>query len=278
MQRFKELLKRAFTPITIMFIPHSNVKPLSMKIPSVGILISAILCITASAYIFSVAINAVEYRRMEEKLNYYSGQFVELNQTMSALKKAEGELRSLFSFKTKEAILENMDDSDNGSVDMEALQEQIKMTMESVVEIKDYLNQERDIYQATPKGWPVKGRISSSYGYRDHPRTGRKDFHTGMDIAANSGEPVRATADGVVSFAGWSGGNGNLIALEHGFEYSTYYAHNKSVLVKVGQRVKRGDIIGHVGSTGNSTGPHLHYEVWKKGKAVNPYTFVEGRL
>jgi len=104
MQRIKLLLKRAFTPLTIMFIPHSSLKPLSIKIPSVGILISAIVCVTVSVYIFSVAVNAAEYRRMEEKLNYYSGQFVEIGHTISALKNTEGELRKLFSFKTKEAI------------------------------------------------------------------------------------------------------------------------------------------------------------------------------
>jgi murein DD-endopeptidase MepM/ murein hydrolase activator NlpD len=276
MPKVKVLLKRAFTPITIMFIPHSDAKPRSLKIPSVGILISAVLCITSFIYIYTVSVNAVEYRKMEERLNYYSGHFVEMSQTMSALKNAEMELRKLFSFKTKEAILENMDSSDNGSIDMEALQEQIKRTMEDVGEIREYLSQERDVYLATPMGWPVEGRISSSYGYREHPKTKKRDFHSGMDIAADAGLPVKATADGVVSFAGWSGGNGNLIALEHGLGYSTYYAHNRSVLVKVGQKVKRGDVIGHVGSTGNSTGPHLHYEVWKKGKAVNPYTFVKG--
>jgi murein DD-endopeptidase MepM/ murein hydrolase activator NlpD len=88
---------------------------------------------------------------------------------------------------------------------------------------------------------------------------------------------VRATADGIVSFSGWSGGNGNLVVLEHGFGYSTFFAHNKKVNVKVGQIIKRGDIISYIGSTGNSTGPHVHYEVWKDGKSVNPYKYLKGR-
>ena len=277
MQRIKLLIKKAFTPITIMFIPHSDVKALRIKVPSIGILACIVLLFIGMGYVFSVAVDAFEYNRMKERLNYYSGQFVEMKKTMTSLKNAEGEFRRLFSFKTKEDVLENIDTSDNGSIDMETLKDQIKLTMESVGEIKDYLSQERDLYLATPKGWPVEGRISSPYGYREHPQTGLRDFHSGMDIASEPGTPVKATADGIVSFAGWSGGSGNLVALEHGLGFSTYYAHNRLVVVKVGQKIKRGDILSYVGSTGNSTGPHLHYEVWKEGRSLNPSTYIEGR-
>jgi murein DD-endopeptidase MepM/ murein hydrolase activator NlpD len=277
MQRIRLLIKKAFTPIRIMLIPHTNRKALQVKVPSVGIFASVILWFIGMIYVFSVAVDAFEYNRMKEKLNYYSGQFVEMKKTMTSLKNAEGEFRRLFSFKTKEHVLENIDTSDNGSIDMETLKDQIKLTMESVGEIKDYLSQQKDLFLATPKGWPVAGRISSPYGYREHPKTGLEDFHSGMDIASEPGTPVKATADGIVIFAGWSGGSGNLVALEHGLGFSTYYAHNRLVAVKVGQKVKRGDILSYVGSTGNSTGPHLHYEVWKEGKALNPSTYIEGR-
>ena len=277
MQRIKLLLKKAFTPITIMFIPHSDVKALRIKVPSIGILASIVLLFIGMGYVFSVAVDAFEYNRMKQRVNYYSGQFIEMKKTMTSLKNAEEEFRRLFSFKTKERVLENIDTSDNGSIDMETLKNQIKLTMESVGEIKDYLSQERDLYLATPKGWPVAGRISSPYGYREHPKTGVRDFHSGMDIASEPGTPVKATADGIVSYAGWSGGSGNLVALEHGLGFSTYYAHNRLVVVKIGQKVKRGDILSYVGSTGNSTGPHLHYEVWKEGRSLNPSTYIEGR-
>ena len=277
MQRIRLLIKKAFTPITIMLIPHTNRKALQVKVPSVGIFASVILWFIGMIYVYSVAVDAFEYNRMKENLNYYSGQFIEMKKTMISLKNAENEFKKLFSFKTKERVLENIDTSDNGSIDMEALKDQIKLTMESVGEIKDYLNQQKDFYLATPKGWPVAGRVSSSYGYRAHPQTGARDFHSGMDIASNPGTPVKATADGIVSFAGWSGGSGNLVALEHGLGFSTYYAHNRLVVVKVGQKVKRGDILSYVGSTGNSTGPHLHYEVWKEGRPLNPSAYIEGR-
>jgi murein DD-endopeptidase MepM/ murein hydrolase activator NlpD len=277
MQRIRLLIKKAFTPITIMLIPHTNRKALQVKVPSVGIFASVILWFIGMIYVFSVAVDAFEYNRMKENLNYYSGQFIEMKKTMISLKNAENEFKKLFSFKTKERVLENIDTSDNGSIDMETLKDQIKLTMESVGEIKDYLSQQKDLYLATPKGWPVAGRVSSPYGYREHPKTGERDFHSGMDIASNPGTPVKATADGIVSFAGWSGGSGNLVALEHGRGFSTYYAHNRLVAVKAGQKVKRGDILSYVGSTGNSTGPHLHYEIWKEGRSLNPVTYIEGR-
>jgi len=277
MHRIKLLIKKAFTPITIMLIPHTDRKALQVKVPSVGVFASVILWFIGTVYVFSVAVDALEYNRMKESLNYYSGQFSEMRKTMTSLKNAEAEFRRIFSFKTKERVLENIDTSDNGSIDMENLKEQIKLTMESIGEIKDYLSQQRDLYMSKPKGWPVDGQVSSSYGYRLHPKTGARDFHSGMDIAADPGLPVKATADGIVSYAGWSGGSGNLVALEHGFGFSTFFAHNRLVAVKVGQKVKRGDILGYVGSTGNSTGPHLHYEVWKEGKALDPITFIEGR-
>ena len=90
------------------------------------------------------------------------------------------------------------------------------------------------------------------------------------------GSPVMATADGIISYAGWSGASGNLVVIEHGFGYSTGYAHNKKILVSIGQKVKRGDVVAYVGSTGRSTGPHVHYEVWIDRKPVNPKTYIGG--
>lgn len=277
MHRVRTFLKKAFTPITIMLIPHSDAKSLRIKVPSIGILASIVAWSVGVGYILTVAIDTFEYNRMKTKLDYYSGQFMELKSTMSALKKTEIEFNKLFLNKSKEKVLENIDTSDNGSLDMESIKKQIAVTMETVGEIKDYLSQQRDLYVATPKGWPVEGHISSPFGEREHPRSGEEQFHNGMDIAAEPGRPVTATADGIVSFAGWSGGSGNLVAIAHGMGYSTFYAHNKMVAVSVGQKVKRGQVIAYIGSTGNSTGPHVHYEVWHDGHPVNPDKFLSGR-
>lgn len=277
MSRLMKFLRKSFTPVTIMLIPHSNSRPLSLKIPSIGIIFSVAIWLTGSLYVVSMAVDTFEYHNMKQKLNYYSGQFIELNATMNALKKAESEFMRLFSLGTKEKVLESIPATDSGSIDMEALRDQIMNTMERVEGIKEYLKGQKDIYLATPKGWPVEGRITSSYGNRQNPVRGGYDFHSGVDISAGSGTPVRATADGVVSFSGWSGGSGNLVVIEHGFGYSTFYAHNSLNVVKVGQYIKRGDVVSHAGSTGSSTGPHSHYEIWKDGRHINPKPFLEGR-
>ncbi len=279
MYKIKRFLKRLFTPVTIMMIPHDSKRTINIKLPSIGVFSSVLLWLVGSVYVVSIAIDTVEYYDMKSKLNFYTSQFVELKSTISTLEKAEAEFKRILSFKSKEKILENVDTKinthDAGSLDMDILKDQIKNTVEKVTDIKEFLRNQKDIYMATPKGWPIVGRITSEFGGRENPIHGKQEFHSGLDISASMGAPVKATADGIVSFSGWSAGNGNLVVIEHGFGYSSFYAHNSSNAVKVGQKVKRGDIIAHIGSTGNTTGPHLHYEVWHNGKAVNPMSFIK---
>lgn len=279
MYKVKRFFKRLFTPITIMLIPHDSKRTINIKVPSIGIVTSVMLWLLGSVYVVSIAINTIEYYNMKNKLNFYTSQFIELKSTISMLEKAEAEFKRLLSFKSREKILENVDTKitthDAGSLDMDLLKDQIKNTVEKVAEIKEFLRNQKDIYMATPMGWPVIGRVSSEFGMRENPRYGGQEFHSGLDISAPTGTPVKATADGIVSFSGWSAGNGNLVVIEHGFGYSTFYAHNSSIVVKVGQKVKRGDIIAYSGATGNTTGPHLHYEVWQNGRAVNPMAFIK---
>ncbi len=220
MHKVKRFVKKAFTPITIMVVPHSKTSPINVKVPFIGIFTSLILCCFGIVYVISIAVDTFEYYKTKEKLNYYTQQFTELNATISALKKAENEFKRLFSLGSREKVLENVDTSDSGSIDMETLKQQIRETIESVGEIKDYLRIQRDLYVATPKGSPVVGRISSHYGQREHPRSGEENFHSGIDISSSPGNPVKATADGIVSFSGWSGGSGNLVVLEHGHGFS----------------------------------------------------------
>jgi murein DD-endopeptidase MepM/ murein hydrolase activator NlpD len=127
--------------------------------------------------------------------------------------------------------------------------------------------------------FPVSGTVSSPYGRRKDPFTGEVDFHHGIDIASTAGSEIFAAADGRVVFSGWKQGYGNVVTIDHGNGYSTLYAHNEKNLVEVGEEVTADQLIAHVGSTGRSTGPHLHYEVRKNGKAINPETvtrFSEG--
>jgi murein DD-endopeptidase MepM/ murein hydrolase activator NlpD len=279
MYRIKRFTKRLFSPVSIMLIPHDCKKTINIKMPSIGIFISVFLWLAGTFYLGSMAIDAFEYQRMKQMVDNYNAQFTELKPTILMLKKAEAEFKSLLSRGGKKEILESVgnkpEPDDSGSLDMESLKEDIRKTAESVASVREYLNEQRDIYISTPSGWPVQGRLTSHFGNRQNPRGGGMQFHSGMDISIPSGTPVRATADGVVTFSNWHSGNGNLVVLEHGFGYSTFFAHNKSNVAQVGQKVKRGEIIAYSGSTGNSTGPHVHYEVWRNGRAVNPKDFLE---
>ena len=122
--------------------------------------------------------------------------------------------------------------------------------------------------------YPVNGRISSNYGYRVHPISGARRLHAGMDIAAGTGTPIGAAGNGTVIFAGWRGGYGNCIMIDHGGGIVTLYGHQSSLATSVGQSVSTGQTIGYVGSTGYSTGPHLHWEVRVNGSPVDPRGYV----
>lgn len=117
-------------------------------------------------------------------------------------------------------------------------------------------------------------RFTSDYGMRTHPVTGRRAGHKGIDMAAPTGTPIYATADGTIDMAEWYGGYGNFIKIEHGGDLETRYGHLSKLNVRPGQEVKKGDLIGFVGSTGRSTGPHLHYEVRIAGEAVDPTPYL----
>jgi murein DD-endopeptidase MepM/ murein hydrolase activator NlpD len=140
--------------------------------------------------------------------------------------------------------------------------------------VRDSVERRHALASATPSVWPVAGWLSSSYGKRTDPFTKGPDFHPGLDISADYGQPVLATGDATVSTAGANGAYGNMITLDHGFGMVTKYGHLSRIAVVNGQQVKRGDVIGYVGSTGRSTGSHLHYEVWMNGRLTDPMTLL----
>lgn len=132
--------------------------------------------------------------------------------------------------------------------------------------------------RVNPKGRPVrKGWISSFYGKRTDPLTGKASWHKGVDFAGKYGNDVVAVGDGVVSWSGDRFGYGNLVEIKHGNGYVTRYAHNQENLVSVGDQVKQGQTIALMGSTGRSTGPHVHFEVWRNGKPVDPARYISSR-
>jgi len=134
----------------------------------------------------------------------------------------------------------------------------------------------QELAAATPSIWPAHGWLTGTFGGRSDPFTGEPGFHQGLDISTEKGQPVFATADGSIEAASYSGDYGNLIVLKHAFGLVTRYGHLSSFTVKPGQQVKRGEVIGYVGSTGRSTGAHLHYEILANGKLINPLQLLTG--
>ena len=127
---------------------------------------------------------------------------------------------------------------------------------------------------ATPSIWPTHGWFSARFGRREDPFTGNEEFHTGIDLSTDKGQPVFATAAGTVESASYNGAYGNMIVLDHGFGLKTRYAHLSGFAVRPGDRIERAAVIGYVGATGRATGPHLHYEVLVNGQLVDPIQFL----
>ncbi|NBX75936.1 MAG: M23 family metallopeptidase [Proteobacteria bacterium] len=147
-----------------------------------------------------------------------------------------------------------------------------------LVRIQNLIIQGQMMMRAVPASLPVRGRISSVFGPRRHPRSQDFRLHAGVDIVARFGSPVVATADGRVVFSGERQGYGKVVVLDHGFGYQTVYAHNSQLSVPVGARVARGQVIARVGKSGHTTGTHLHYEVRKNGEPIDPKPYLKKQM
>lgn len=167
---------------------------------------------------------------------------------------------------TERSLLQSMDD----------LSAQFSWQAEQM-QLLESLLLDRDVDRSLmPSLRPItSGYASSSFGYRTDPFTGKREFHKGLDFHSGRGAPVLAVADGVASFVGKRSGYGNVVEIDHGGGYMTRYAHNQENMVKPGQRIRAGEQIAKMGSTGRSTGPHVHFEVWVNGRVVNPYQYLK---
>ena len=165
----------------------------------------------------------------------------------------------------------------NTTQKMDMLNRQLYIQSKSFDEVVELFKDQDEMLQSIPAIQPVANkdlkRTASGYGTRIDPIYKTAKFHAGMDFSANTGTPVYATGNGRVKKAGWQSGYGKIIIVDHGFGYETWYAHLNKYNVRVGQKVIRGEVIGEVGNTGKSTGPHLHYEVHLKGKVMNPVNY-----
>jgi murein DD-endopeptidase MepM/ murein hydrolase activator NlpD len=275
--------------VTLLFIPHDGGRTIGFKLPVIGLIGGVVLGFIVVLFALISTTKIVDYHSLKKDLAYYQKNTSALKAkydkdigtlkiTLAQLRKTENELKNLVNMGSREKIIKSVSVRDNventGSIEIGEIEKEIEKRLNSVEELKLYLKEQKSIYLSTPIGYPVKGYLSSGFGWRIHPITKKRSFHTGVDIVAASGTPIHCTADGIVSYEGKTKYNGNFIVVEHGYGFSTVYAHNARNLVKTKQRVKRGDIIAYLGSTGRTTGPHLHYEVWRNRKKVNPLSYL----
>ena len=154
------------------------------------------------------------------------------------------------------------------------LEREAKSREEALGELEKILLRKKDLFASTPNIFPVQGWISSGFGRRRNPFTKKRELHQAIDIVAPWGTEVKAAAQGKVTFSGWLGPYGLSIKVRDGYGYSTVYGHLSRIMVKKGSWVSKGEVIGRLGSTGHSTGPHLHFEVWLNGKPTDPLDFM----
>jgi murein DD-endopeptidase MepM/ murein hydrolase activator NlpD len=179
-----------------------------------------------------------------------------------------GPLTALDLESSNTAIFDRLDDT------AVVLAEGAGIRADSLEVLLGQLDDKRERLVSMPSIWPSKGWLTSRFGTRVSPFTGRRQAHSGIDIAASSGTPIHAPARGRVTFAGRKGPLGNALVLDHGFGVKTVYGHTQEILVKTGDTVERGTMIAKIGSSGRSTGPHLHYVVEVKGKARDPLDYI----
>jgi murein DD-endopeptidase MepM/ murein hydrolase activator NlpD len=238
-------------------------------------------------------------RQLIEEKNFYSKKVEEALDILQNVKKIEMQVMGMLGMKSLRNIIENYpvggtetDDKLNLSLELSNLFDRTRFEanvnevkreawhqQQGIKNIEGFLAKQRDVLLSTPSIWPVFGYITSGYGWRTHPLTKRREFHRALDIYSPLGRntPIRATTRGRIILAGWAGSLGRTVIIDHGNGFSTRYCHCSNILVKQRETVEQGQIIAYVGNTGLSTGNHVHYEVWYRGKPVNPVQFVKGR-
>ncbi len=307
MRLVETLKKRLGRQLTVMLIPHNSASPIRLNF-SVPFLLSIALAWTGlTVWSGFIASRHVDYWRtkadehvLRAKMWYFTQEMRRSREYLDRVRETEIALQGLLNMKTRKAIVESdramggptvVDKKDlmnlvSGrrstlSIDeMHSELQTVKQNGSDVIsnyeEISEYIKDQRTIFRTTPRDWPTLGRLTSVFGLRHSPFEQESgEFHNGLDIANALGTPIHATADGVVQVASWQGGYGRLVILDHGHGFKTYYGHNSKLLVQPGDHIKRGQVISYMGTSGHSTGYHLHYEVWHNGRVVNPMTFVK---
>lgn len=271
-----------------------------------GITAASLLILTLSVILYTghkwQKAKSTQITHLQSEIEARDVELSQLNREFTILEELEDKLRTIAGLKPRERSKFDAAAGGQGGPDWEAsagdvsvqsptyampepaTQHSVQELLDGSLELKDSFAEVLDVFEresvrlsSIPSINPVSSQeawISSGFGYREDPINGKRRFHEGSDIVAPRGTPVIAPADGIVAYAGWRDGMGRMIEIEHGYGYTTVYGHNDKLLVKKGDIVKRGDMISRVGSSGRSTGPHLHYEVRLNGKLVNPYKYL----
>lgn len=229
----------------------------------------------------------VQNQLQQNELREFANRLEDVRKEMVILAQNDAKMRALAQISQPGGTPENLQVGIGGppenapESDMSNLQQQIDqirasidLRRESQEEVRGFLTEQSSLLSSKPSGWPARGWLTSNFGIRKSPFSNERTMHEGIDIAARVGTPVYATAAGIVSQSQVENGYGKLIVIDHGYGYKTFYGHNSKLMVKVGQRVKRGDLIASSGNTGTSTGPHVHYEVRLNGVPLNPRKFI----
>lgn len=208
---------------------------------------------------------------LENKIRNMVG--LESNENSNSTPVTSRAINSISNSLSEEEFYDLVDLTDDSSVD--TITSLIDSEKENYDEFIKEVEKQLKYLESVPDKWPVMGRITSKFGYRRHPISNRRHFHKGLDIANTSGTDIVAAASGIVTYSGWNGGYGKVVIISHGYGYKSVYAHNKNNLVKVGDRVKKGQVIAQLGNTGKSTGPHVHFEIHYQGKQIDPLQILE---
>lgn len=306
------VLKKRKRSFTIMIIPHSEEATCSVRLPLiVGQIVVAVLAVCLAGVLLlafsyrNTLVDAREARALREvnqvlqdEINEFAFQTQQLLDLMGGIEDLAEHVADRLGIKLDEdenesegdvSALEEEDPQDritaarsgDSSVldrtagNIAVLQELLPEREDSLEMLKGEVDEHLRRLAATPTGWPTRGYFTSGFGMRRDPlnRSAYK-FHYGVDIAGAHGTAVWATADGVISSASYRGGYGNLVIIDHGYGFVTYYAHLSRFAVSSGQQVRRGQVIGYMGRTGRVTGTHLHYEVHVNGTPVNPLNYM----
>lgn len=286
--------------IHIMIVPHSgeNIRQVKCKkmIFYSALSFISILCISLVFLVSSMihlnhqldvklaSLSKLESINNKQKveISHFKNEVGSVSEKLSLLNELEIEVRDLVGLKkqkdekspskpiSRSIIREDLSKKEGVEVDLESLASEMDEETEELNDLIDEVTDQLKVLEAKPNQMPTYGKITSKFGYRISPTTGKRQFHKGLDIANGKGTKIIAAGTGVVTFSGWNSGYGKTIIISHGYGYRSVYAHNSMNLVKVGQKVKKGEVIGKIGTTGRSTGPHLHFEVHYQGKQIDP--------